>query len=195
MNILVISYSTIVMELLNLVFKDGNIQSEHAKLSDEAKNDSYDVIFIDDSTPNLVDEIENIKDNFSYSKLILIGNSVDSTLVDIVVKKPFLPKDIKDILKKINSTTNKENISIKETNVLNYDEIAKIKELMALTEIDEDKLSVIEKLEQNISQKLKGKEAKEFLYECRGLTKKELKKLLKGAKVSIKISYKSRDNE
>ncbi len=60
-------------------------------------------------------------------------------------------------------------------------------------ELDEEikELSTIDKLEQKESLKLKGKDAKEFLYDCRGLTKKELKKLLKGAKITIKIDYKS----
>jgi len=191
MNILVISYSTIVMELLNLVFKDDNITSEHSKSTDNTQDDSYDIIFIDDSTPNLKDEINNIKDNFSYSKLILIGNSANEKAVDIVIKKPFLPKDIKEILDSIKKEL--KNIpKAKKTNVLNYEEIAKIKELMEL-ELDEEikELSTIDKLEQKESLKLKGKDAKEFLYDCRGLTKKELKKLLKGAKITIKIDYKS----
>jgi len=190
MNILVISYSTIVMELLNLVFKDDNITSEHSKSTDNTQDDSYDIIFIDDSTPNLKDEINNIKENFSYFKLILIGNSANEKAVDIVIKKPFLPKDIKDILESIKKELNKK--EIKKTNVLNFEEIAKIKELMEL-ELNENnrELSTIDRLEQKESLKLKGKDAKEFLYECRGLTKKELKKLLKGAKISIKIDYKS----
>ncbi len=188
MNILVISYSTIVMELLNLVFKDDNIISEHSKSTDSAKDDSYDIIFIDDSTPNIKDEIRNIKDNFSFTKLILIGNSIDKDLVDIVIKKPFLPKDIKEILDDIKKELN-SNSTAKKTNVLNFEEIAKIKELMALE--PEDELTAIDKLEQKESLKLKGKSAKKFLYDCRGLTKKELKKLLKGAKISIKIDYKS----
>jgi len=186
MNILVISYSSIVIELLNLVFKDEYIKSEYVKSVNSAKNDSYDVIFIDDSTPNLEEEIDNIKDNFGYSKLILIGNSNSENIVDIVIKKPFLPKDIKEILRGIKMHLN----SIKESNVLNIDEIEKIKELMSLAE---EELSAVGRLEKKESLKLKGKEAKEFLYECRGLTKKELKKLLKGAKISIKVDFK-RDN-
>ena len=189
MNILVISYSTIVMELLKLVFKDDNIISEHSKSTDNTQDDSYDIIFIDDSTLNLKDEIKNIKENFNYSKLILIGDSIDEDAVDIIIKKPFLPQDIKEILESIKKELNSK--EVRKTNILNFEEIVKIKELMAL-DLNESstKLTTIDRLERKEDIKLKGKNAKEFLYECRGLTKKELKKLLKGAKVSIKIDYK-----
>lgn len=195
MNILVISYSSVVIELLKLVFKDDNIKSEHIKSTDNAQSESYDIVFIDDSTPNLKEQIEDLRDNFSYAKLILIGNCSSEELVDIVVKKPFLPKDIKEIIKDVKFNL-QNRISKKETNVLNLEEIAKIKELMALDDIKKSKeITTIDKLEEKTNLKLKGKDAKEFLYECRGLTKKELKKLLKGAKISIKINYKRDSNE
>jgi hypothetical protein len=191
MNILVISYSSIVIELLKLVFKDSNIKSEHTKSAKSAQSDSYDIIFIDDSSPDLKEQIIDIQDNFSFTKLILIGSCDCEELVDSSVKKPFLPKDIKDI---IDST--QEELKQK-SNVLNLEEIAKIKELMAQEDISQegDTQSPIDALVEQENLKLKGKDAKEFLYECRGLTKKELKKLLKGAKVSVKIEYKRGGNE
>ena len=191
MNILVISYSSIVIELLKLVFKDNNIKSEYTKSTDNAQNDSYDIIFIDDSTPNLIEQIEKIKENFDYFKLILIGKLDNKNLVDIIITKPFLPKDIKDIVDGIKKEKKKANT---KTHILDFEEITKIKELMALDD-DKKELSTLDKLEQKKSLKLKGKDAREFLYECRGLTKKELKRLLKGAKISIKINFKSKDNE
>ncbi len=192
MNILVVSYSSTVAELLKLVFKGGKIESENIRNSDSAKYDSYDVIFIDDSVPNLQEEIEVIKDNFSYKKIILLGSSKSSeNLVDIVVKKPFLPKDIDSVLKSIED----ELSSKSESAVLNIEEIEKIKALMNLDsetqeEEEEDYIDLIDRINRRESLKIKGKEAREFLYDCRGLTKKELKKLLKSAKVTIKIEFK-----
>jgi len=187
MNILVISYSSIVMELLRLIFKDDNIESEHSKSTDNTKYDSYDIIFIDDSTLNLKENIEDIKSNFSYKKLVLIGKIDNEDLVDSIVKKPFLPQDIKDILSDIENESNTK--SAIKTNILDPNEILRIKELMALDDSNDE--NTIFLLEQKRDVTLKNKSAKEFLYECRGLTKKELKKLLKDAKISIKIRYKS----
>ncbi len=186
MNILVISQSSIVIELLKLIFKDESINSEHIKSVDSASSDSYDIIFVDDSIYDLDEEIEDIKDNISYKKLVLIGSSDIDNEFDIVVKKPFLPKDIEEILDDIDEI---EDSSDAGTNVLDINEIEKIKELMNMD--DEDDIEdIIDRLNRREDIKLKGKDAKEFLYECRGLTKKELKKLLKGAKIKINIKFK-----
>ena len=199
MNILVVSYSTIVLELLKMVFKSESIKSEHVKSLKDSKDESYNIIFIDDSTPNLTQEIEEIIDNYSYNKLILIGSNKEAEeLVDIVINKPFLPKDIKDIIESID-IEELETPKTKETKVLDPTEIERIKALMSLEEELEESLSLestfFELLEDKESLNLKKKGAKEFLYECTNLTPKELKKLLKGAKVSIKIKFKSDSNE
>ena len=186
MNILVASYSSIVIELLKLVFKDIDVNVEYTKSLDGASLKYYDVIFIDDSISTLKETIENIKKTFKYSKLILLGDIDSKEEVDIIINKPFLPQDIKETLKEIK----KELKSFIATNVLDPQEIEKIKELMSSEDIIENTQDTVTLLSQREGVKLKGKDAKEFLYECRGLTKKELKRLLKGSKISIKISFK-----
>ncbi len=189
MNILVLSYSTVVKELLKMVFKD--ITTCEASSLDEVDGDSYSAIFIDDSLSDLDEVVDEIINNFSYTKLVLIGS--DSNLedrVDISIQKPFLPNELKDILTDIEESSKNS----KETNILNKIEIDRIKELMSLDEV-RNSSSFVDLLERKESLNLKSKGAKEMLFELSTLDQKELKNLLKGAKVSIKIKFKSSDNE
>ncbi len=200
MYILAISSSKIVFELLNMVLKGDDREIEFVNSIEEAQEDSYNIIFIDDTTSDINTELESIINNYSYDKLIFIGsNPIIEAKVDMVIKKPFLPKDIKEIIESIDikPLIKKDSAS---TNVLDLDEIEKIKALMNLDDEEEEdninyESSFFELLEDKESLNLKKKGAKEFLYECTNLNRKELKKLLKGAKVSIKIKFKSSDNE
>ena len=186
MEILVISNSLVIQELFKLVLKNKNAKVQYAQKAQDANSINYDIVFIDDYIPNLKEQIDFIKTHLRAKNITLLGGDdlELASLVDIVLKKPFLPSDIEEILQKFD---NKE----LSTHILDPNEIAKIRALM---DIDEDKkqedLSYIERLENKEPLKLKKKAAKEFLLEILDLDKKELKSLLKGAKVSIKIKFK-----
>ena len=187
MKILVISNSLIVQELLKLVLDNREDSSEYIQKAQDAEDINYDIVFIDDFISNLKRQIDFVKSSLKAKWVILLGGEKDlelGSIVDIILKKPFLPADIEDVLGKFNN----KDIS---TNILDPEEIAKIKVLMELDEdSSEDELSYIEMLENKESLKLKKRDAKEFLYEILKLNKKELKALLKGAKVSIKVEFK-----
>ncbi len=187
MKILVISNSLIVQELLKLVLDNREDSSEYIQKAQDAEDINYDIVFIDDFISNLKRQIDFVKSSLKAKRVILLGGEKDlelGSIVDIILKKPFLPADIEDVLGKFNN----KDIS---TNILDPEEIAKIKVLMELDEdSSEDELSYIEMLENKESLKLKKRDAKEFLYEILKLNKKELKALLKGAKVSIKVEFK-----
>ena len=190
MNILIVSSSFVVEELLKLILKEKN-NLEIQEDVEDAKRDSYDIIFIDDSVQNIVSQIEYAQN--SLNTQVAFITSIDSDIkANYIVVKPFLPQDIENIIEQLEA----KNIDSLQTNVLDPEEIAKIKELMQLDEFeDEDELENIERLRDKKSLKVKKKEAKELLLELCKLDKKELKKLLKGAKVSIKIEYKKSENE
>jgi len=127
-------------------------------------------------------------------ELVLISSKKDNEIenIDKILRKPFLPNDIKEIL---NSCRNEEQKKIK-TNILDPEEIAKIKELMGIEETSESieyEKSYILMLEDKATLKVKNKKAKKLLYELSSLGKKELKKLLKDANITIKIKYKAED--
>ena len=194
MNILIVSNSLVVEELLKLVLKDKDYNLEYQKDVEDADRNSYDIIFIDDSAQDLASQIEFAQDGLK-SQVALI-TSVDSDIkADHLIIKPFLPQDIETILDNLES----RELSVVGTNILDPEEIAKIKELMQMDDevqdTKEENLDNIVLLKDKKSLKLKKKEAKKLLLELCKLDKKELKKLLKGAKVSIKIAYKKDNDE
>jgi len=198
MILLIVSKSLIVSELLKIVLDEKKIDAEYVSSAKDAEDINYNIIFIDNSIDNLFEEIEFIKDNLK-GEIILLGNA-DSSIenrVEKVVNKPFLPEDIAEILNSYQKSAEEKSIQKEvKTNILDPLEIVKIKELMQEDDDDDiDHRTYLEKLEDRENLKLKKKEAKEFLYEILPLTKKELKRLLKGAKISIKIDFKKSEDE
>ena len=193
MNILIVSTSFVVKELLGLILKDKNYNLESQEDVENANRENYDIVFIDDSVQDLTSQIEYVQDGLK-SPVALLTNTDSNIEATYVVVKPFLPYDIESIMEQL-----KDKITTATpTNILDPEEVAKIKELMEMddeTESQEDILENIELLKDKKSLKVKKKEAKELLLELCELDKKELKKLLKGAKVSIKISYKKSEDE
>jgi len=193
MNILVISNSTIVKELIKLVIQENNFNAEFKNSAKNADNINYTTVFLDDTVNNLKEQVEFIKSKLG-GELVLISSKKDNEIenIDKILRKPFLPNDIKEIL---NSCRNEEQKKIK-TNILDPEEIAKIKELMGIEETSESieyEKSYILMLEDKATLKVKNKKAKKLLYELSSLGKKELKKLLKDANITIKIKYKAED--
>jgi len=185
-EISILSNSLIVNELLKLIFKK---REEKFSFVHERNLDSVidSVVIIDDSIDDVDGVIHNLK--LQNNRVILLGES--SSSVDYNIEKPFLPQDIEQILEQLQG----ESKSTIQTKVLDPDEIAHIKALMDLDdeeEVQESALTPFEKLQQRESLKLKGKEAKELLFSLLELDSKELKRLLKKSKVSLKISFKER---
>ena len=190
MNILIVSASFVVEELLKLILKDKNYKLETQEDIEEAKRDNYDIIFIDDSVKDISSQIEYAQGELK-SQVALI-TTADSTIeADYTIIKPFLPYDIENIIEQLKDKI----ITSTPTNILDPEEIAKIKELMQIDEELDNKEDFLESLQQKRELKVKKREAKELLLELCGLDRKELKQLLKGAKVSIKIDYKKSENE
>ncbi len=196
MNILIVSNSLVVEELLKLVLKSKDYNLEFQKDVEDADISSYDIVFIDDSAQDLTSQIEFAQDGL-HSKVALIASTNSDVEANYIITKPFLPQDIETILDNIESSK----LSTKVTNILDPEEIAKIKELMQMddeeleAEDSQEDIKNIDLLKDKKSIKLKKKDAKELLLELNNIDEKELKKLLKGAKVSIKIAYKKGKDE
>lgn len=187
----VVSNSLIIIELLKLVFKKRAETLEYFK-SDETPDLSAKVFFVDDSLPNFEQVAKKLHEN--GKTLVVLGEDSELPFAPLyTIAKPFLPNDIELVMERIEQEQKGEE-EIK-TQILDADEIAHIKALMDLEESeDEEPVSAMELLERKESLHLKKYEAKEFLYELCKLTPKELKKLLKKAKVSLKIRFKKSDD-
>jgi len=197
MNILVISNSVIVKELIKLVAEDYDYSIEYQNSAKDAQDFNYCLVFIDDSSQDINSQLEFIKSKLRGDTVLLSSSKIEpNEYIDYTINKPFLPNDIKDILDRCKEFDKTKEQSEKiETSILDPQEIAAIKALMEMeldeedSKTSEDERSYILMLEDKESLELKNKKAKKLLYELGSLGKKEFKKLLKGAKVSIKIEY------
>jgi hypothetical protein len=191
-EIAIVSKSLIVNELLKLIFKNRNEKIDFID-SEAIENLSDRVVIVDDSIDDLENSIRLLQGN--NNTIILLGEA--DCDVDSKVAKPFLPQDIEVALE--NAPLPQKSTTKITTNVLDPDEVAHIKALMALDDDEdyeeEEELTPFELLQIQESFVIKGREAKEFLYEIKAIKTKELKDLLKGAKVKIKVTFKESDDE
>jgi hypothetical protein len=187
MRILILSNSLVVTELFKLAL-DNDIKSEYKQNIDDANKNSYEIIFIDDTLINFEKQIENIESNLDYKELVIIANG-DNEFSNKTLKKPFLPKDIRKIIEDINNELESKN---EPANVLDLDEIERIKSIIELNEYEEkiNKKKFADTLKSKESIKAKNKEAKKLIKELCKMSKKEQKELFGSAKVTIKIDYK-----
>jgi hypothetical protein len=196
MKSLVISNSKILLQFFELVLDK---RAEYVDKAKNAKSKRYNLVFIDDIL-DVKKEIDYIKKHLKYNYLILVGNDKKyRDFVDLVLKKPFLPRDIEDLVERLKDNKRilkledvisdlelyEEEMETIKTNILDPDEVAKIKEL-----IPKDESQIFSIINGKKKAKLKNKKAKKLLEEICKLSKKEKKKLLKDAKVVIKIKFK-----
>ena len=187
MRILILSNSLVVTELFKLAL-DSSIKSEYKQNIDNADKESYDIIFIDDSLVDFNKQIERIESDIEYNELIAIANE-DNELVSKTLKKPFLPKDITKIIEDVKKEQEHKS---EPANVLDLDEIERIKSIIELNEYEEkiNRKKFTDSLKSKESIKAKNKEAKKLIKELCKMSKKEQKELFKSAKVTIKIDFK-----
>lgn len=193
-EIAIVSKSLIVNELLKLIFKqrDEKINFIDIEAIDEL---SESIVIVDDSIDDLENTLIFLQEN--SNTIILLGDGSYET--EAIVSKPFLQQDIEDAIESIQPQ--QQTTQELKTNVLDPDEIAHIKALMALDDDtdyeddEEEELTPFEMIQESDSFKIKGKDAKELLYELTRFKTKELKSLLRGAKVTLKVTFKKSEDE
>lgn len=171
MYILLVTKNSLISTLFHSIEERlGSIEEVSSLAHLSEKENIYDVIFIDETLcPHpLLPEFTA----FSQSKKVLI-TSTDESLenVDAKLKKPFLSSQILDVVQTL--TLDKE----KRETVLDREEIEKIKSLLRLeSSIDEVKIK---------DKKRKKQKSKVLVFPK--IKKKDLKKLLKGKEIKIRI--------
>lgn len=243
MQILLINTNPVVSRLISLCTRENDIQLTEISSTDEIENNHFDLVFIDDAVFSSLSE-EKIK-SLHANKMILLSSKDDysqSDLVDDIVKKPFLPSQILNILeslkvedeyKKPETIPSAENTDVQSyTNeILDLNEVEKIKLLLEMDEglhhdepewnneeelerlkrevikqnlidegleiIEDDIMDVIESdlslsITHNYNAQLSEQKAfEEKLLEAVSKMKiKKIKKLLKGATITINIQFK-----
>ena len=170
MNILLINTNPVVSRLISLCIREDNTVLEEVTEVSAVKLDKYDIVFVDDLS--YVKEIEKILTTLQIKqKVLLLGNnSVDDIFesFDEVLRKPFLPSQIRAVLDVLNSKeeaptaehfifplsteedpedellkVEEEEVEVENTassKILDFDEIARIRSLL---EEDEDEETVV----------------------------------------------------
>jgi len=103
MNILLINNNPVVSRLLALCTRDEHMVLEEVAGVETIQYERYDVVFVDEGSYD--GEVVNISDIVNIGTKILLSNSnVVGNDFDQIVKKPFLPSQIIEILGGIENT-------------------------------------------------------------------------------------------
>jgi len=210
MNILLLTHNHVVREFVEHAARELSATFDIAGNISDIQNKIYDFVFVDDRSEQFGD-IMHILDRIGSTSVILYNNDREEfEYFDKKIKKPFLPADIKNVLlekEKINQATTQENIEIdvsdRDTHVLNLQDIDEIKALLR-----EDGLEIVS--EEDLAEEIENQsritdEAEEtkavheieemLLSAILKMKPKKIRKLLKGAEVTLKIKFPKDSNE
>ena len=248
MQILLINTNPVVSRLITLCIRDKEINLLEVASIEDINVKHFDILFIDDDAFSTISE-ETLA-SFQVNKSVLFSKEMieNPPLIDEVIKKPFLPSQITQIIKEVPASappipqdsheeTPDEEVTFVESEansneILDLNEIEKIKSLLDMDEnednqepiweddveyerrkrdvikqnlIDEgleivEEDDVIHALEEksdlslNITHNVDGTSRSEFerklLDAVKKMKIKKIKKLLKGADITINIRFK-----
>lgn len=146
MNILLINTSPVVSRLISIFVNEKTFLDE-PKNTSELKLSKYDLVFVDDDSYIL--EIEQLLKNTPFLKKVLLSSKkMPDNIVeyfDEVIQKPFLPSQIREVIdstSKYIKQNSIKNSTFEKSNILDKNEISKIKDL--LDDSEEDKNFLID---------------------------------------------------
>ena len=184
MKILLINTNPVVSRLLALCTRDAQMELDEVRSLEAVQNNGYDVLFVDEASYEAMMHASLHK--LGARKKVLLSFSADLLKgFDEVVKKPFLPSQILQVLAGVDmSEEADEPLEAFSTKVLNLDEITRIKELL---ETQEDETAAIEEdfLEEDNYEARKIKVIKEDLI-AQGLEILEEDEMVEALSVSVK---------
>jgi hypothetical protein len=190
MKILLLTRNHVVREFVELVADRVDAELVLYDTVEGIVDAGYDFLFVDDRG-ELLEQSKALIERLETRKNIVLYNQAKEIhdLFDIQVKKPFLPSDIQMILEAPPETK----VHLEEDQILNIRDIDEIKSLLedeGLEIVSEEDLadeitaeSGIQIVESQISQEDKLIEA------IIQMEPKRIRKLLKGAEVTIKIRF------
>ena len=116
MNILLININPVVSRLLALCTRDEHILLDEVVSADAVDNASYDIVFVDEAS--YINEVQALLETVKARKKVFIsyaGEAIEG--FDEIVKKPFLPSQIINIIESISlndPVETEENIEVEE---------------------------------------------------------------------------------
>jgi DNA-binding response OmpR family regulator len=214
MRVLLISHNHTVQEMVALALREmEGVELVTAQAADHVEPTTYDLIFVDDALP-LYQESIVLAQTLGVEAIVLLaqGMNAEADRFPQVLRKPFLPSEIRALVEeqeaRIHSHADtsgsvedvptslpekkKKKKKSRQTNaaeVLDMDEINTIKSLL-----EEEGLEIVgeEDLAEKVMQTeetamLESQEA--LIQALRTMRPKKIRKLLKGAKVRIEITF------
>jgi len=103
MHILLININPVVSRLISLCVRKDHITLEEVQNVGAVARDRYDVVFVDEAS--YVEEIQELVENLIMRKKVFLSSSDDvsdeARLFDSIIKKPFLPSQITEVLESL----------------------------------------------------------------------------------------------
>jgi len=197
MKILLLTRNHVVKEFVSLVADRVSAKLFVVDNISDVKPKRYDFMFVDDGSIPLEQSIEMMEelDRSICSVLLYSRDSDQGSQFDIMLKKPFLPSDIQNIIEDRERCDGdkSEREYLSSDQILNLQDIEEIKTLL-----DSDELEIVpeEILADEIDKATKNREQSSELQNGDGILDailamdhKRLRKLLAGAEVSISIKF------
>jgi hypothetical protein len=217
MRVLLISHNHTVQEMVALALREmEGVELVTAQAADHVEPTTYDLIFVDDALP-LYQESIVLAQTLGVEAIVLLaqGMNAEADRFPQVLRKPFLPSEIRALVeeqearihshadtsgsvedvptslpkKKKKKKKKKKSRQTNAAEVLDMDEINTIKSLL-----EEEGLEIVgeEDLAEKVMQTeetamLESQEA--LIQALRTMRPKKIRKLLKGAKVRIEITF------
>jgi len=154
MNILLINKNPVVSRLLSLCTRDASIELEELESIEACKRDKYDVVFVDEAVYE--GKVQKLNEYLSLEKKVLFTHTnITTSDFDVVIQKPFLPSEILEVLERLNDKQEKEEEDTRSTQVLDSNEVEKIKELLEVNEMDYNSSDEVLSDEEYESRKIK----------------------------------------
>jgi DNA-binding response OmpR family regulator len=213
MRVLLISHNHTVQEMVALALREmEGVELVTAQAADHVEPTTYDLIFVDDALP-LYQESIVLAQTLGVEAIVLLaqGMNAEADRFPQVLRKPFLPAEIRtlaeereaEIRSHIGMSAPAEDLPVSlpkkkkkkksrqanSAEVLDMDEINTIKSLL-----EEEGLEIVG--EEDLAEKVmqtKGADALDsqeaLIQALRTMRPKKIRKLLKGAKVRIEITF------
>ena len=205
MKILLLSRNRVVKEMVRLAVEEARAQLECASKIDEIEGDRYSLLLVDSALLGEL-RLEDLEEHLLIGRKGVIASEEDTPgeEFDFRLSKPFLPSDILRIIDG-NAFENAENeeeerwedssdVSARSeergpssTRILDRDEISKILDLLEETQSSAPSEAAPLLPEAMIQES--QEEGREWIDRLLSMKPKRLKKLLKGAEVTITIRF------
>ena len=190
MKVLLLTRNHVVREFTALVADRMGIDLEVQEHGDSAAREEYDFLLVDDRGTLLEEGLALMKRLDVLRSIVLYSEKNNHhEYFDHKIKKPFLPSDIQYILE----SQPIKNTAKEEEQVLNIQDIEEIRGLLeseGMEIISEEELVDEIEMEYEVSEAEKETHMqKQLLMALRNMEPKKIRKLLKGAEMTLTIRF------